>query len=317
MSEYQHRHQSEEETSPAVEAIRRNSPFQSNTRAFENSSRLEQLQHLRQAGAMCLPNERDQYHRDWWSRGMGLMSTPEAAEADHAHDHAHDHTHEEAAAEPAPIITPLDEHLPLTNGSRGDGVKLLQEKLNSLGASLGVDGSFGPASASAVEIFQVANGLPRTGEVDAATAAALYGEAPKALSDAQLEGVPGQFLGSFEAWDGGKRLEDVDVVELDGKKVAVKTARAWQTLRDAAAADGVFLQLNSGFRTMAEQRHLYQKYGSPRAAYPGHSNHQHGQALDIDASNPQHKRWLFENAPSFGWRNTVSFEPWHWEYFGN
>lgn len=309
MTNFQRRSNQGQETdlSPAVEFLRRSSVFNSNL-GFENSARQEQLKHLQNAGAMCIPGQTDFSQSTWYQEQAMSMGTSDTAHDDHDHDHD---------VEPEPIVTPLTEFLPLANGSRGEGVKLLQAALNALGADLVVDGSFGPASAAAVEIFQVANGLSRSGTVDEATAIALYGESPKTLQQAQLEGVPGQFVGTFDAWQNGRHIGDIDVVELDGKKVAVKTARAWETLKNAAAADGIHLQLNSGFRTMPEQRHLYQKYGAPRAATPGYSNHQHGQALDIDAANPEHKRWLFDNAPGFGWRNTVSFEPWHWEYFGD
>lgn len=278
------------EDSPAVDYIRNLNSFQGNTRGFgqSNSERLAVVQQAQQNRAQ--------------SQEQG-------------HDHSHEHEVENA--ERAESTTPLDSYLPLAAGANGQGVVLLQNKLNALGAGLVADGDYGGKTTSAVQIFQVANGLPKTGSIDKGTAIALYSSQVKRLEQAQLEGVPGQYLGEYEAYRGGQNIGSIDVVELNGKKVAAKTARAWKILRDAAAADGVFLILNSGFRTMSEQRHLYSKYGSPRAAYPGHSNHQHGQALDIDAANPQHKDWLFKNAPSFGWRNTVSFEPWHWEYFGN
>lgn len=317
MSEYQRRNQSEQ-GSPALDQIRNSSIFQSNTTAFENSSRLEQLRHLRNSGAMCLPGQADFMQSTWYqAQVMGQNTMMDSHDHESEHNHETHEAHETEAPTPEPVITPLEAFLPLQVGSRGEGVRILQEQLNTFGAGLVADGAYGQKTADAVEIFQVANQVSRSGTVDKATAEALYKQGARNLQDARLDGVPGQFVGTFEAWQGGQHIGDIDVVELDGKKVAVKTARAWETLKNAAAADGVHLQLNSGFRTMPEQRHLYQKYGAPRAATPGYSNHQHGQALDIDASNPDHKRWLFDNAPGFGWRNTVSFEPWHWEYFGD
>jgi LAS superfamily LD-carboxypeptidase LdcB len=102
--------------------------------------------------------------------------------------------------------------------------------------------------------------------------------------------------------------------------VAAKTARAYLDLKRAAARDGVRLQLNSGFRTQDEQRSLYRRYlnGTGNlAAPPGHSNHQHGQAIDVDVVRADAHDWMHANAPRMGWRRTVPSEPWHWEYFGS
>lgn len=56
----------------------------------------------------------------------------------------------------------------------GDDVKLLQSKLNGKGASLSVDGSFGPRTLSAVKNFQQANGLVVDGIVGPKTWASLW-----------------------------------------------------------------------------------------------------------------------------------------------
>lgn len=47
----------------------------------------------------------------------------------------------------------------LSSGSRGDGVKAVQQQLNARTSSLAVDGVFGPQTAFAVRGFQQANGL--------------------------------------------------------------------------------------------------------------------------------------------------------------
>lgn len=54
-------------------------------------------------------------------------------------------------------------------GSRGDLVVWAQQHLAGAGQAVTVDGDFGPGTATAVEAFQSANGLPVTGQVDAAT----------------------------------------------------------------------------------------------------------------------------------------------------
>lgn len=67
--------------------------------------------------------------------------------------------------------------LGLTQGARGAGVQQLQERLTAAGfrPAGGADGIFGPATRSALIAFQESKGLPATGTVDAATAAALGG----------------------------------------------------------------------------------------------------------------------------------------------
>ena len=111
----------------------------------------------------------------------------------------------------------------------------------------------------------------------------------------------------------------IEVVKVGNDEVAIATAHAFLLLREAAAADGVPLVLNSGFRTMKEQQYLYGCYQNKScnngnlAAKPGFSNHQNGIALDI--KDPSAK-WLYAHAKSYGFENTVPSEPWHWEYAG-
>jgi len=62
---------------------------------------------------------------------------------------------------------------PLAPGARGDRVSALQRDLNRAGASIAVDGQFGPGTESALRAFQEAKGLPVTGSLDAATERAL------------------------------------------------------------------------------------------------------------------------------------------------
>jgi peptidoglycan hydrolase-like protein with peptidoglycan-binding domain len=65
--------------------------------------------------------------------------------------------------------------LGLTQGNRGDAVRRLQQTLVDRGIEVGggVDGIFGPGTSTAVKAFQSSRGLPASGVVDAATAAAL------------------------------------------------------------------------------------------------------------------------------------------------
>jgi peptidoglycan hydrolase-like protein with peptidoglycan-binding domain len=77
-----------------------------------------------------------------------------------------------AAAAPAPAANPM---LGLRIGTRGPAVAQVQQALKDAGLRFagGVDGVFGMATSNALSQFQHSKGLPVTGEVDAATAAAL------------------------------------------------------------------------------------------------------------------------------------------------
>lgn len=61
----------------------------------------------------------------------------------------------------------------LVRNSRGESVRALQSLLNLHGASLTVDGSYGPATENAVKAFQTKNGLPADGKCGPVTWGAL------------------------------------------------------------------------------------------------------------------------------------------------
>src|SRR5687768_11621346 len=76
----------------------------------------------------------------------------------------------------------------------------------------------------------------------------------------------------------GKRIK-LRVAEIGWAEADLATARAFRKMQAAAAADGLELQVWSGFRTHERQAELYARwragYGNP-AAKPGYSNHQSG-----------------------------------------
>lgn len=110
------------------------------------------------------------------------------------------------------------------------------------------------------------------------------------------------------------------VTTIDGKLVEVNTARAYVRMRTAARAAGVTLRVVSGFRTMAQQRYLYDCYKTKRcnngnlAAPPGYSNHQSGKALDLNTSARGVYSYLSAHGKKYGFRRTVPSEKWHWEH---
>jgi LAS superfamily LD-carboxypeptidase LdcB len=113
----------------------------------------------------------------------------------------------------------------------------------------------------------------------------------------------------------GRKLK-IKVVQIGWAEVEVKTAKAFLAMQAAAEQDGVTLYIRSGFRSHENQQWLYQAWREGwgnKAARPGFSNHQSGRALDLylDASIFD---WLERNARRFGFKRTVTGEPWHWEF---
>jgi LAS superfamily LD-carboxypeptidase LdcB len=109
------------------------------------------------------------------------------------------------------------------------------------------------------------------------------------------------------------------VTSIDGKLVEINTARAFLKMRAAAKARGVAVRIVSGFRTMAQQRYLYNCYvtrscnNGNLAARPGYSNHQSGHALDLNTSSGGVYTFLSNHGRAYGFRRTVPSERWHWE----
>ena len=61
--------------------------------------------------------------------------------------------------------------------------------------------------------------------------------------------------------------------------------------------------VESGFRTLQQQRDIYEESGQGTkfmAASPGHSHHEQGTALDWHFGTDAAKKWLYDNAPRFG-----------------
>lgn len=115
----------------------------------------------------------------------------------------------------------------------------------------------------------------------------------------------------------------------------------------AARVEGIWLVPTSGFRTIAEQRTLFNAQiaakGSPEAAAvtsapPGYSEHHTGYAVDLTdgtlppsedvslafAESPAYD-WLLANADRFDFEISftadnpqgIAYEPWHWRYIGS
>lgn len=82
------------------------------------------------------------------------------------------------------------------------------------------------------------------------------------------------------------------------------------------------VRIKSGYRTFQEQTEIFnralKKYGSPTrarkwAALPGHSQHESGQAADLDFGGDAARKWVHAHAGEFGLGFRMKHEPWHIE----
>ncbi len=154
--------------------------------------------------------------------------------------------------------------------------------------------------------------------VDTADEEADHEEEPTAASEEELRSGVSCTKRAVTGYRKGSPYA-MQVVTVGGKPTAQATAHAFLRWQAAADRAGVSLSISSGFRTMEEQRYLYNCYvtkncnGGNLAAKPGYSNHQNGEALDLATSNWS---WVRSTAGAYGFRATVPGERWHYEYRG-
>lgn len=137
--------------------------------------------------------------------------------------------------------------------------------------------------------------------------------------------------------------KDIELVLVQGDEskgiwLEAATARAFLSMEQAARADGIELDIESGHRDHELQKRLRAERHNPdgtltkagrdkgQAAKPGWSKHESGEAIDFkncnDDDDPVYK-WLVANASRFGFKRTVLKGPprgdgerWHWEHLG-
>ncbi len=133
--------------------------------------------------------------------------------------------------------------------------------------------------------------------------------------------------GSNACWKKGRFIGSQVIANIVGtggemEQVTLVGLEAYLALFAAAAKTRIPLAIESGFRTFAKQKELFDgwKAGKPgfnRAAPPGGSNHQNGVAFDLNTrgydGDPTYD-WLKKNGPKLGFIRTVTGEHWHWEY---
>jgi hypothetical protein len=135
--------------------------------------------------------------------------------------------------------------------------------------------------------------------------------------------------GPNACWDKGSFIGAKILVNIVGfggemEQVTLDSLAPYLKLSEAASDDAnLSISINSAFRTFQRQaqlRRLFELGQGNLAAKAGSSNHQHGQAFDL---NTRHNvfngtdkiyEWLKKNAPKHGFIRSVSNESWHWEY---
>jgi len=99
----------------------------------------------------------------------------------------------------------------------------------------------------------------------------------------------------------------------DGEGMRPDVAVAFDRMTAAAAAAGVTLLVNSGFRSDTEQARLFAANPDPEwVAPPGHSLHRCATELDLGPESAY--GWLAANASRFGFAQRYSWEPWHYGF---
>jgi hypothetical protein len=98
-----------------------------------------------------------------------------------------------------------------------------------------------------------------------------------------------------------------------GEPMRPDVAAAFDRMAAAAAAAGITLIVNSGFRSDAEQAVLFAQNPDPQwVAPPGTSLHRC--ATELDLGPPSAYAWLAAHAARFGFVRRYSWEPWHYGF---
>ena len=208
--------------------------------------------------------------------------------------------------------------------SRGSQVVRLQKELKAAGMAVGrADGVFGKGTLKAVKQYQTRYRLGADGVVGARTWNKLLtdGKNPPGVRGAALVAAAAPRGSQVTGYVSGvpRRIRVASVGS--GKVMRADAAAKFNKMKAAARRAGISLNVNSAFRTMAQQRSLYAAYRSGRgnlAARPGYSNHQGGLSADVATGGYGSRtyKWLARNARAHGFVNDVRGEPWHWTFRG-
>ena len=102
-----------------------------------------------------------------------------------------------------------------------------------------------------------------------------------------------------------------------GKPMRPDVAEAFDRMASAARDEaGLALEINSAFRSDAEQARLFAAHPDPKwVAPPGTSLHRY--ATELDLGPPGAYAWLLANCRRFGFIRRYAWEPWHFGYGKN
>ncbi|NNG36748.1 peptidoglycan-binding protein [Nakamurella aerolata] len=209
--------------------------------------------------------------------------------------------------------------------SNKNTTKAVQQLLVKVGYRLAVDGSFGPATRSAVLTFQKGKGLPQTGIVDFATWSWMFN--PPAAAGGGSTG--GNWKSCGDSIRGGIPMSQTGLAK-NGFRMAKCMVPIVNSMVSAAARDGVTLRPTSSWRSRSYQVSLRRKncgtsnYAiyqmppsrcSPNTAIPGTSIHEYGLAIDVANSYRGGKvyNWMVRNGGKYGFHRTVPSESWHFD----
>jgi hypothetical protein len=118
----------------------------------------------------------------------------------------------------------------------------------------------------------------------------------------------------------GVQLTAFDVADPIVGRLDPALLAAVQDATRAAAADGIEMRINSGWRSRGFQERLFddgvRTYGSVEAARqfvatPENSAHVTGRAVDVGP--PEAQAWMSRNGPRFGLCQVFANELWHYE----
>lgn len=163
------------------------------------------------------------------------------------------------------------------------------------------------------------------GVVSLGTVFGMNGPIPVAPSTGSID----SYLEVNGLTDRNGHLEPHELVEVSGgwhgsARLLPPAAQAWESMRAAAAQDGIDLYAIDTYRSYEVQAHAHGEYLAGRKdAYvlpPGHSEHGYGLAVDLTNGSlvgpgDAEWHWMTENASRFGW-HPISNESWHWEFRG-
>lgn len=126
---------------------------------------------------------------------------------------------------------------------------------------------------------------------------------------------PATALAGYE--NGRLPSELLSPISNGSERMWTPAARAFNQMSEAAWRSGIRLEVNDGYRPLADQQRLASELGLYRdggkAAVPGTSTHGLGLSVDVDTDGGAGE-WLRANAARFGFAADVPGEPWHWTW---